>query len=374
MREKTPPLMTDESFMRMAMKIAAKGIGKVSPNPMVGCIIVRNGKVVGRGYHKKYGGPHAEIHATFNAGDAVEGSTIYVTLEPCSHYGKTPPCVHHLIELKPSRVVIGTPDPNPLVSGRSIRLLREHGIDTMVGILEEECQKLNECFFKFMTTAMPFVTIKFAQTLDGRIATRTGHSRWISSPSSLKLAHKLRRDHDAVLVGSGTVLRDDPHLTVRLVRGENPLRVVVDSTLQISPHAKILGEQEKAATLVVTTHRHSREKMKNLTKAGVEVLVVAEDKNHRVDLASLLSELGRRNISSLLVEGGAQVITSFLKNKLADRLVVITAPKIIGRGIETVGELGIDDMEDAIRIHLRRILKKEEDIIIDAAIIKHPEA
>jgi diaminohydroxyphosphoribosylaminopyrimidine deaminase / 5-amino-6-(5-phosphoribosylamino)uracil reductase len=370
--EKTSQMMTDESFMRMALRIAAKGIGQVSPNPMVGCIIVKNGIVVGKGYHKKYGGPHAETHAIFDAGEAVKESTIYVTLEPCFHYGKTPPCVHRLVELKPSRVVIGTADPNPLVSGKSIRYLREQGIDTVVGILEEECRKLNECFFKFMTTAIPFVTIKYAQTLDGRIATRTGHSRWISSPSSLKIAHRLRRDHDAVLVGSGTVLRDDPLLTVRLVRGKNPLRVVIDSTLQISPDAKILEEQEKAATLVVTTRRHNRAKMRNLTEAGVEVLVIAEDENHRVDLACLLFELGKRNISSLLVEGGSQIITSFFRNRLVDRLVVITAPKVIGRGIEAIGDLEIDEMGDAIHINLRRILKNEEDIIIDAAILKCP--
>ena len=225
----------DEFFMRRALTLARRGLGRTSPNPMVGAVLVRQGEIVGEGYHRRYGGPHAEVEALRDAGENIAGATMYVTLEPCCHRGKkTPPCLDALLGRGLARVVIGTIDPNPEVSGRSVRALEGTGIETTVGVLEEECRRLNEAYFKYIQTRIPFVTLKVAQTLDGKIASSTGDARWISSEASRRLAHRLRSVHDAVLVGIGTVLADDPLLTVRLARGRNPLRVIVDSTLRTS--------------------------------------------------------------------------------------------------------------------------------------------
>ena len=213
----------DEFYMRRALRLAQKGGAWVSPNPMVGAVIVKEHRIIAEGYHQIFGGNHAEVNAINHASETIDGSTIYVNLEPCTHYGKTPPCCESIIACKPARVVIGTPDPNPIISGRGIETLKRHGIETTVGVLEESCRRLNERFFKFIQTGTPFVTLKFAQTIDGRIATAVGHSRWISSEKSLRFAHMLRSHHDAVLVGVGTLLQDDPELTVRLIRGRNDL-------------------------------------------------------------------------------------------------------------------------------------------------------
>lgn len=358
--------MTNEFYMKRALKLARKGEGRVSPNPMVGAVIVKEGRIIGEGYHRKFGGNHAEINAINNASEAIEGATLYVTLEPCSHYGKTPPCADRVVEVRLKRVVIGTVDPSPLVSGRGIEILKRHGIETEVGILKEECGKINETFFKFIRTRIPFITLKFAQTIDGRIATSTGHSRWISSEPSLKFAHKLRSLHDGIMVGAGTILKDDPELTVRRVRGKNPVRIVVDSTLRIPVNAPILKNQERAKTIIATTHRRDKDKLSQLTEAGIEVLIIDADGKGRVDLKKLLIELGKREMSSILVEGGSEIITSFLKEKMADRLVIITAPKITGKGIDAVGDLGIKRMDDSIRLSVKKVFRKGDDIIIDA--------
>ncbi|MBM4315276.1 MAG: bifunctional diaminohydroxyphosphoribosylaminopyrimidine deaminase/5-amino-6-(5-phosphoribosylamino)uracil reductase RibD, partial [Deltaproteobacteria bacterium] len=217
----------DEYYMRRALRLARRGEGRVSPNPLVGAVIVRNGRIIGEGYHHRCGEKHAEINAIESAAEAVAGADFYVNLEPCSHFGRTPPCVDALLACRPGRVIVGAVDPNPLVAGKGIRTLAQHRIETTVGVLDEACRRLNEVFFKYIRTGLPFVTVKFAQTLDGRIATATGHSRWISSPPSLRFAHRLRDLHDAILVGADTVLTDDPELTCRLIRGRNPLRIVI---------------------------------------------------------------------------------------------------------------------------------------------------
>ena len=362
--------MTDELYMRRALVLARRGEGWVSPNPMVGAVIVKEGRIIGDGYHARFGGAHAEVNAIRRAseGQGAAGATVYVTLEPCSHFGKTPPCVDMLIASKVARVVIGTSDPNPLVSGNGIQALREHGIETAVGILEDRCRELNERFFKFIATRLPFVTLKFAETLDGRIAAATGDSRWISSPASRTFSHRLRALHDGILVGVGTVLRDDPDLTCRLVRGRNPLRIVVDSELRIPPEARLLKDQERAKTIVVCTPRASPEKISRLGGAGIETTVIDPEGSGRVDMAKLFVELGRRGLSSVLVEGGREIITSVLRAGLADRLVVIIAPKIVGKGIEAVGEIGIGRMDDALLVSVRRIMRKGVDLIIDGRI------
>ena len=361
--------MIDEFYMRRALRLARRGERWVSPNPMVGAVIIKGNRIIGEGYHERFGGNHAEINAIRNASEAIEGATLYVTLEPCNHYGRTPPCVESLIACKPARVVMGTSDPNPLVSGKSIEALKHHDIETTVGVLEKECKQLNERFFKFITTRIPFVTLKFAQTLDGRIAGSTGNSRWISSAASLRFAHTLRSIHDGILVGIGTVLQDDPDLTVRLVRGRNPVRIVVDSRLRIPLKARILKNQDTAKTIIATTCQASFEKRARLEEMGIEILAVAKDNNCRINLKKLFAELGKREISSLLVEGGAKIITSILKEELADRVIIVIAPKIIGKGIEAVGDLGSKIIGDALRLSYKKVSRKGDDIIIELQVV-----
>lgn len=354
----------DERFMRRALALARKGEGWVSPNPLVGAVIVRNGRIISEGYHKRCGDSHAEINAIRNAGEPVAGATFYVTLEPCSHYGRTPPCVEALIAERPGRVVVGVIDPNPLVSGRGIAALRQSGIDTEVGVLEEACREINRVFFKYIRTALPYVTLKLAQTIDGRIASASGHSRWVSSPASLCFAHRLRAVHDAVLVGKGTVATDNPELTCRLGRGRDPLRIVVDSRLSLSPDATVFSDGKR--TLVAATRHAPASRGRLLAERGIEILRVDADPAGRVHLPALLAALGKREISSLLVEGGGTLATSFLKEELADRLIVILAPKILGAGIDAVGDLGIRQMGDAIELSFRQIIRRGADLILDA--------
>ena len=355
--------MNDEHYMRRALKLARKGAGNVSPNPMVGAVIVKDGRIISEGYHACCGGNHAEINAIEKSSEPVSGATIYVTLEPCSHQGRTPPCAKRLVAEGFAHVVIGAKDPNPLVSGKGIKILKKNGIAVTVGTLENDCRELNEIFFKFIATGLPFVTLKYAQTLDGRIATATGHSYWISSPPSLRLAHKLRSTHDAILVGVGTILTDDPELTVRRVKGRNPLRIILDRNLRIPLTAKILKHQDQARTVVVAAPDAPPERFETLHNMGIDVLCVDDHADGRIDLKKLLRALGEKDITSILVEGGATVITSILKERLADRLMVIVAPKIIGKGIEALGDLGLRSMDEAIRFPRYRIIKKGDDII-----------
>jgi len=355
--------VTDERYMKMALDLAKRGAPWASPNPLVGAVIVRNGRIIGKGWHRCCGENHAEINAIENATEPIAGATFYVNLEPCSHHGRTPPCVERLVSEKPARVVIGTVDPNPLVSGRGVAALKRHGIETRVGVLEDPCREINEVFFKYIGTRIPFVTLKFAQSLDGKIATSTGHSRWISSEPSRVFAHRLRSLHDAILVGSGTVTKDDPELTCRLVRGRDPLRVVVDSRLRIHPDARVLQDQARARTLVFTTSGHDKTKMKLLMDVGIEVRVAG---TRQVDLSAVLSELGRRQVSSLLVEGGAGVLTSFIRERLADRIIIISAPKIFGKGTDAIGELAVRTVDQAIPLTIRRLSHKSGDVIVDA--------
>ena len=360
--------MLDQDYMKQALLLARKGLGKTSPNPMVGAIIVKDDRIIGKGYHRQFGGKHAEVNAIESAEESLDGATLYVTLEPCCHHGKTPPCTDAVIQNKIGRVVIGTLDPNPRVNGRSVEILKRHGIETRVGVLEEECRSLNEAHFKYMTTGLPLVTVKFAQTLDGRIATTTGSSQWISSPKSRRLAHKLRSISDAVMVGIGTILADDPQLTVRLVRGRNPARVILDSRLRIPPDSKVVVGPGVAATIIATTPRADEKKVSRLREMGVDVLLAQEDEQGEVDIKHLLGMLGQRGISSVLVEGGTGVITSLLRLGLADKLVIFVAPKIMGKGIEAVGELNIADVGQTLKLSFSRIYRMGEDLVIEAGV------
>ena len=363
----TPPKLNDDHFMRKALALARRGLGKTSPNPMVGALFVRDGVIIGHGFHRRYGGSHAEVNAIEDAKEEINGATLYVTLEPCCHHGKkTPPCLDELLKYKLSRVVIGTADPNPQVNGRSIEAFRKKGIETTVGVMSEECQRLNEVYFKYIQTGMPFVTLKFAQTLDGRIASAGGDSRWISSEPSLKLAHKLRSLHEAVLIGAGTVMADDPLLTVRLVKGRSPARVVADSSLRIPLKSKVLQEQETASTIIATTSQADSKSLSFFKQSGIEVLTVRKGKAGGVDMKDLFKKLGERNISSVLVEGGAAIITSIIRQKLTDKLIIFLAPKLLGRGINSVGELGITDIESAYKLSLIKTYRSGDDLVIEA--------
>ena len=359
---------TDEQFMRQALRLARRGLGRTSPNPMVGAVITRGDRIIAQGYHHRFGGDHAEVDAIKHAPENVAGATMYVTLEPCTHHGKTPPCVDAVIRAKLARVVIGTLDPFPEMRGRSLEILKENGIETAVGILEDECRALNEVYLKYTTVGMPFVTIKFAQTLDGRIATSDGNSRWISSPESRQIGHRLRARHDAILVGVGTVLADDPELTTRLVRGRNPVRVVLDSTLRIPLDSKILKDQPAARTLVAATPHADKQKAAALDKMGVEVLTVPADAAGRVDIRKLLKMLAQRQISSVLVEGGGETITTCICTGLADRLVVFVAPMVLGKGTDSVNELNITDLSKAVGLTVERVYRSGGDIVIEAKV------
>jgi diaminohydroxyphosphoribosylaminopyrimidine deaminase/5-amino-6-(5-phosphoribosylamino)uracil reductase len=361
--------VNDEYYMRLAITLARKGRGYVSPNPLVGAVIVKNDRIISRGYHQRFGGNHAEINALKNAAENVSGSTLYVTLEPCSHEGKTPPCIDSITKHKIARVVIGTIDSNPLVSRQGINYLQSRGIEVKIGVLEPECRKLNEMFFHYMETGLPFVTIKYAQTLDGRIATATGESQWISSEASLKFTHQLRAAHDAILVGAGTVIKDNPELTVRLVRGRNPLRVIVDSELNIPKQSKIFQNISTIPTLIATIKTAADPQFQRLVGSGAEIITVNSDREGNVDLKKLFKILAGRKISSILIEGGAQVITSVLKNNLANRMVTIIAPKIIGKGIEAVGDLNIKKLGAAKKLSIQKVLRRGDDVIIDSRLI-----
>jgi diaminohydroxyphosphoribosylaminopyrimidine deaminase/5-amino-6-(5-phosphoribosylamino)uracil reductase len=353
----------DEQYMRRALQLARRGMGAVSPNPMVGAVIVRADRIIAEGWHRKFGADHAEIDALKRASGSVRGATIYITLEPCSHWGKTPPCVDALIEAGIKRVVIATLDTNPLVNGKGVQLLRDHGIAVAGGILEQAARMLNEVYFHYIDTGLPFITVKYAQSLDGRIATAQGSSRWISSERARKFTHRLRARHDAIMVGKGTVLADDPLLTVRLVQGRNPLRICLDSRLRISLDAHVLRDDGK--TLIVTTAEHELDKIEKIRKLGKEVLVVERDADGRVALRPLMKALAERKISSILVEGGAEVITSLLKAGLARRIVVITAPIILGKGREAIGDLGITDLDKAIKPSSCEIKRIGGDVVFD---------
>jgi diaminohydroxyphosphoribosylaminopyrimidine deaminase/5-amino-6-(5-phosphoribosylamino)uracil reductase len=357
------PERADEQYMRRALQLARRGMGQVSPNPMVGAVIVRSGEIISQGYHRRFGGDHAERDAIQRASEGVRGATIYVNLEPCCHWGKTPPCVDILIEQGIKRVVIGTLDPHSLVDGKGVQILRDHGIEVVQGVLEEESRALNEVYLHYTRTGLPFITIKYAQSLDGRIATSQGDSRWISSEPSRRFAHRLRAQHDAIMVGIGTVLADDPQLTVRLVKGRNPLRIVLDSRLRIPLNAQVL--QGEGETLITTTDAHDAKKVEAIQRQGKEILVVQGDPDGRADLQFLMKILAERGISSILVEGGAEVITSLVKGGLVNRMVVITAPLILGKGIEGIGGLGIADLEGAIRPSSRTVKQMGEDVIFD---------
>lgn len=335
-----------EKYMRLALENARAAKGQTAPNPLVGSVIVNDGRIVGIGAHLKPGEPHAEIHALRMAGEHAKDGTIYVTLEPCSHHGRTGPCAEAVVKAGLARVVVAAPDPNPLVAGRGIKILRDAGIEVIEGVLREESEQLNEVFNRYIVSKRPFVTVKSATTLDGKIATRTNSSRWITSAEAREDVHKLRHESGAILVGVQTILHDDSQLNTRLPNGRNPLRVVLDSTLRIPEDARVVTDGE-APTWIFTGSNADAAKRERLEAAGVRVI---ETSGERVNLEQVLDTLGESEISSLLVEGGGQVIASFVEQGLADKLVLYMAPKLVGgKDAPTFIEgLGITDMNEAV--------------------------
>ena len=354
-------------FMERALSLARLAIGSTSPNPAVGAVIARDGVIIGEGYTQPPGSAHAEVVALEQAGERSRGATMYVTLEPCCHFGRTPPCARAIIEGGIAEVHIATLDPNPLVSGRGKAVLDDAGIKTRLGEREEEARGLNEAYIKFITTGVPFVTVKFAVSLDGKISTATGDSRWISGEESREYVHRLRRAADAIMVGVNTILADDPMLTARdgLEGGKrkNPIRVIVDSKARTPPTARVL--KEPGVTIVAITAIAPSAQEKRLREAGAEVLELPL-RAGLVDLEELLAELGRREITSVLVEGGGTLLGSFFDQGLVDKVVAFIAPVIIG-GTEArlaVGGGGAQRIAQALRLSRVRVERVGDDVMI----------
>jgi diaminohydroxyphosphoribosylaminopyrimidine deaminase/5-amino-6-(5-phosphoribosylamino)uracil reductase len=347
--------MSDVEFMSRALELSKKG--NPSPNPYVGAVIVKNGVILSEGFHRRAGLPHAEVEALKKCRDPQD-AVLYVTVEPCSHHGRTPPCTEAIIDAGISRVVYGMDDPNPLVSGREE--LRKAGLKVKGGVLRQEIERLNEAFIKYVKTGRPFVTLKAGMSLDGKIAAASGESKWITSKESRRIVHELRSRHEAVLVGVGTVLKDDPRLTCRLKGGRNPLKIILDSRLRIPLDAKVL---EDGNVVVATTERFNRRKMRGLGKKA-DVWVVGEE---RVDLDGLMGKLGGGGITSVLIEGGGEVNASMLKAGIVDKLVLFIAPKIItGRDVPVFGGEGITLLRDAVGVEITSVERAGGDLVVEA--------
>jgi len=359
----------DRRAMALALRLARRGAGYTSPNPMVGAVVVRDGAIEGRGYHRRVGGPHAEVEALRQAGEAARGATLYVTLEPCNHHGRTPPCTEAVLAAGITRVVIASMDPNPRVAGGGAEYLRERGLVVETGLLEAEALRLNEAFVKAVTTGLPWVIAKVAATLDGKIATRTGDARWVTGPAARAWVHRRRHEVDAILVGRGTVAADDPQLTTRLARGRgrDPIRVILDSTLNLPQTARVFSLDSPSPTWVACTPRAPAHRIAALQARGTEVLVIPGN-GRTVPLPELLQELGRRQVQSLLVEGGAEVLWSFFGQGLVDKAHFCFAPKLVG-GRQAPGLLGgegVGRMQDAIILETITMRRLGEDLLITA--------
>jgi len=354
----------DARWMRRALRLASRGQGRTSPNPMVGAVIVKRGRAVGEGYHREVGGAHAEVNALRAAGPAARGATLYVTVEPCCHYGRTPPCTAAITKAGVSRVLAACLDPSPRVNGRGVRALRAAGIAVNVGVLEEEACRLNAAYFKHTTTGLPLVALKTAMSLDGKIATAAGESRWITGEKARLAAHRLRATHDALLVGVGTVLADDPRLTCRKARGNTPLRVVLDSRARTPATAALLTADERPAIIAVT-RRAPKGRVRRLKQAGARVWTVAS-RGDRVDLEVLLRRLGKQCIQSVIVEGGGTAAAAALAEGLVDRVYFFVAPCIIGgaQSPTAVDGEGVSRLADAWRMTSTRVRRLGDDLLI----------
>ena len=386
--------MNSEYYMRMALNLAKKGMGYTSPNPMVGAVIVKNGKVIGKGYHHKYGDLHAERDALANATDDVTGATMYVTLEPCCHKGKQPPCVEAVIEAGVKRVYVGSDDPNPLVAGGGIKILKEHGIEVITNVLKEECDRLNEVFFYFIQTGRPYVAMKYAMTMDGKIATHSGLSKWITGEKAREHVQNLRHRYKAIMAGIGTVLADNPLLTCRIEGGVNPIRIICDTHLKLPLESQIVNTAKEVPTIVAVSERYrenaqsealpdtekdsieennnyqKNRKITQLEENGIEILYVAE-KNGHIDLNDLMQKLGERSIDSILLEGGGILNWSALESGIVNKVYAYIAPKLFGgaNAKTPIEGMGTDSPAHAVMLGNSKVTKLGDDFLIESNIV-----
>jgi diaminohydroxyphosphoribosylaminopyrimidine deaminase/5-amino-6-(5-phosphoribosylamino)uracil reductase len=356
--------MQDIKIMQLALRLARKGEGKVSPNPLVGAVIVKNEKIVSSGYHKRFGGSHAEINALNEAGEKARGGTLYVNLEPHSFTGKTPPCTEAIIKARIKKVFCSILDPNPKVNGEGVKKLKSSGIQVEVGLLNQEAKRLNEVYLKYVTTRIPFVILKVAQTLDGKIATVKGDSKWITSETSREFVHKLRSRVDAVLVGSKTVIKDNPLLTIHKIKGESPRRIILTTSGQLPPDSRVIKNNKDNKTIIVTSKITSR-----LKSYPAEIWEVKKDGDSKIDLQKFLKKAGQEGITSILIEGGKDIFTSFIRNKLVDKVYYFLAPKILGKGLETFGDLGVSRIKNLLNLKEVELRRFSDDVLL----IGYPE-
>lgn len=349
----------DEKFMDKALRLAAKAAGRTYPNPMVGAVLVKRGKIVGRGYHKEAGGPHAEIKAIMSAKNNAKGGALYVNLEPCPHFGRTPPCTDAILRSGIKKVVCCGLDPNPKVHGRGVAKLKKAGVEVSVGVRGKEARALNEAFFTYHEKKRPFVAIKFAASLDGKLATRTGDSKWITGEKTRRFARKLRGAYQAVLVGVNTVIRDNPHLGARAKGTRDPLRVILDSKLRAPPGSRVFRDGN---VLVVASASAPKKRLEKLKKRGVPVLLFRERK---MPVKRILAELRKREIVSVLVEGGGEVMGSFIDAKAVDKVYAFYAPMVIGgRNAVSIGGSGAEKLTSALRLKTTSIERFQNDIFV----------
>ena len=361
--------MTDKEYMQEALRIAENARGRTSPNPLVGAVIVKDGRIIAEGWHRQAGTPHAEIHALKMAGTLAKDATLYVTLEPCSHFGRTPPCANAIVEVGIKKVIAAMSDPNPKVAGRGLNILRKAGIEVEVGVCENEARKLNEVFIKWVATGKPFVALKMAMSLDGKIATSTGQSKWITSEASRQRVHELRDTHDSIMVGIETVLKDNPMLTTRILGGKNPVRIVVDSNARTPLVSNVVMNHHQAKTIIAVTENAPVERVNVLKNSGIEIIFAGN--GERVDLNILMNELAKREITSVLVEGGGTLNFALLEAGLIDKVYAFIAPKIIGgrNALTSVEGNGFENLIDAINLKNITTEQIDSDILITGYII-----
>lgn len=360
-------MASEEKYMQLAIDLSLKGHGHVSPNPLVGCVIVKDGEIIGEGFHEKFGESHAEINAIKNSGlQSLENCDVYVTLEPCTHQGKTPPCTDELVKLKPERVIIGMEDPNPLVSGNGIKALESAGITVVTGVLEDKIKLINRSFIINITKKRPYIVAKYAQTLDGFISDENLHSKWISSEESRVIVHKYRKITDAILAGSGTVREDNPLLNTRLVDGNNPKRVVLSSNINIPLDSKIFTENPENTIIACTNNALNIRKIQQVEEMGVTVLTISKDKNQKVDIESLLEKLYNDfNIGIIMLEAGTTLLSKFYELDFIDEMKVFIANKIIGNGNSPFQNLFRLSLEDKSRFQLLKVRDINNDILAE---------
>ncbi len=378
---------TKEQYMRMALELAEKGEGKVSPNPMVGCVVVKEGRVIASGYHQYYGNYHAERSALMHCEQDTEGAELYVNLEPCCHHGKTPPCTEIILEKKIKKVCVGCLDPNPRVAGNGIRILQEHGVEVETGILEEECRAINEVFFHYMTKKTPFTAMKYAMTLDGKIACETGDSKWVTGSEARAQVQRLRSRYRGIMAGIGTVLKDDPLLNCRIEGGKDPVRIICDARLRIPVNSQIVRTAAEIETIVAwnpraaeTYYRESGQGMKALQKMredlqerGIRLLEIPLEStgaNPGLDLKQLFAKLGEQAVDSVLLEGGGTLNASALRERLVQRVYAFVAPKLVAGAAakSPVEGKGICRMKDAVKLTKTEITSFGEDFCITGRI------